>query len=178
MVRIIQIQLLFIIFSTNSSCQSKRDYSNLNYFVKEFSKDYSLYKREGFESNNKIATSSYATNFKSSNLKSLNVLIFSSKNNDKGKSDLGFKIIVYRYSNATDANKQFIELEQIKQTQDESILGKDWDYLVCDKNYLLRLDAGCFYSDSLWSNLKTRFIGGIGKNSIKYIECNCGGNCN
>lgn len=117
----------------------------------------------------------YAEPFKAAAIKNISAMRFiSRKGATKG---LSFSITIFNYANSRSAESKFKELAAVKTTQDESIFSKDYDYVVKKENLLIRLDAGCQYSEASWAALKTQFLTAIKDTKSETIECLCGGNC-
>lgn len=146
--------------------------------INKFQNNYPTIKKKNIASNEIEKDKSY-TKFKDKGLRNVTVMIFNSKkihNNIR----LGFKILLYQYSNAKCAIEKFKELEAVKITQDESVFSKDRNYVLIEGNLIFRLEGGCFYSEKEWNKIKLLFIKSkesIGNNLKDKIECSCGGIC-
>jgi hypothetical protein len=173
-VRLRIITILFIGITINAQCQDGSKKNLTENYIRDFSASYSLKEKIKINSN-EFKQSSYVKNFENSNLKDVSVLLFTSK--EMNKTKLRFKIMIYKYVHDKAASEKFKELEAVKTTQDESIFSKDWDYVILDKNLLIRLDAGCLYSQASWIKLKEQFLKPIEVKTKDTIECMCGGNC-
>ncbi len=178
-------EILFIIFLCGS-CNAKSQQSNSKpLFIDECRtsfalNNYSLTKKIEISSG-QLSSNPFTQKFNSNGLSGATVLIFTSTKEEQNKIKLGFKIVLYEYKSAVAAALKFKEIEKIKETQEESILAKDWDCVLLQDDYILRLDAICIYSKSAWQQLKVGFLGIVSKVIKKTptgtIECECGGNC-
>lgn len=120
--------------------------------------------------------STYAEPFKAASVKNISAMRFISR---KGAiKGLSFSITIYNYANGRAAESKFKELAAVKTTGDEGgIFSKDYDYVVKSDNLLIRLDAGCQYSEAAWTALKAQFLTAIKEPKSDNIECLCGGSC-
>lgn len=147
---------------------------------KYFSADYSINKKRSIKSS-EFNSSPFTLKFKTPFLKEASLLIFESKKEIASRTKLRFKILVYQYASGNAAKKKFDELKMVKVTQDESVFGKDWDYVLLCQDIIIRLDAGCLYSEKSWDKLREEFIKiktkTINKVQEEAIECICGGSC-
>jgi hypothetical protein len=118
----------------------------------------------------------YAEPFKAAAIKNISEMKFISR---KGAiKGLSFSITIYNYANSRSADGKFKELAAVKTTGDEGgIFSKDYDYVVKSDNLLIRLDAGCQYSEASWATLKAQFVTAIKVPQGETIECFCGGSC-
>lgn len=117
----------------------------------------------------------YPAPFKAAAIKNISEMRFISRKGDI--KDLGFSITIYNYANGRAAESKFKELAAVKTSGDEGgIFSKDYDYVVKSDNLLIRLDAGCQYSEASWAALKEQFITTV-KAPGDAIECLCGGSC-
>lgn len=109
------------------------------------------------------------------------ILIFKSPKKTKQNINLTFNVIAYQYLSEFYSANIYQELAKVKQTQDDSILGKSYNYVFLDKNCIFRLEAGCVYSLKEWADLKTEFIEAQSSLSANQkrtgIECYCGRGC-
>lgn len=172
--------MLFLLTGIITKAQNNQKELFLSECAKHFSGDYIVTKKQNVEVK-QIKSDPYFIKFNSAGLKEVSLLKFTSKKSIAKNTWQRFKVVVYLYKINEDANKKFKELENVKQTQDESIFDKDWDYLILCDNLIIRLDAGCLYSKLSWDKLKTQFSKitslTINKNIDGKLECNCGGGC-
>src|SRR5688572_30524214 len=118
----------------------------------------------------------YAAPFKAASIKNISAMRFTSRRG--ATKGLSFSITIYNYANSRSAEGKFKELAAVKTTGDEGgIFSKDYDYVVKNENLLIRLDAGCQYSEASWISLKAQFLNAIKTPKGEAIECLCGGSC-
>jgi hypothetical protein len=174
--------IIFIITGCKAKSQ-QNDYTNQ--FIKEcsafFSKDNYSLQRKIEVSSNQLGDNPWASGFKNAGLSNATMLVYTSPKTVQGQFKLGFKVLVFQYKSPSDATSKFKEIDNVKKTQGESILSKDWDYVLIQDRYIIRLDAGCLYTKETWKKLKEDFLGTAKKVfnelSEQRIECECGGNC-
>ncbi len=178
--KVIKLVMLFLLPGIIIKAQNNQKELFLSESAKHFSRDYIVTKKQNLEVK-QIKSDPYFIKFISVGLKEVSLLKFTSKKLIAKNTRQGFKVVVYSYKSNEDASEKFKELEKVKQTQDESIFNKDWDYLILYDNLIIRLDAGCLYSKLSWDKLKAQFSKitsvTINKNIDGKLECNCGGGC-
>ncbi len=158
------------------SCQVKL----VKEYTEKYSGSYTLSKKE--ELLGKEILNDYSTiHFRDKGLKRVTSLVFASRKQIAAYTRLGFIATIYQYTSNSDASEKFKELATVKQTHDEAILSKDWNYLVLSQNFILRIQGDCSYSEENWNNLKDIFtkanIKVMGKAGKDIIQCQCGGYC-
>lgn len=120
----------------------------------------------------------FVNKFKSDNLEKVYVWRFiSNKNHYKG-----FLFTVYQYETENSAFNKFNDLikEIRKNSSAETIVPKDWNYVLVVKQYIFQIEGTCTYSEGEWVKLiKSQFYPSI-KNNINApikgtINSACGG---
>jgi hypothetical protein len=166
---------LLIALFTNIHCENGNKDVVENSIIKIITPDHLLTEKAIIEPRT-YKYETYAAPFKAAALKNISEMRFLSRKGDiKG---LGFSITIYNYANNRSAADKFKELATVKTTGDEGgIFSKDYDYVVKHENLLIRLDAGCRYSEASWAALKAQFLTTIKTPQGETIECFCGGNC-
>lgn len=164
---------ILIVFS---ACQSNIQHPIVQNSLREFDLDYIVSKNESSNKKSEINKNPFSPKFTSSELNEISMLLFSSKKQAE-KNNLEFSIIVYNYSRSEIAKEIYDKISEVRKSQDESILGKAYTLILLDRNYLIRIVAGCTYSEQVWLKLKGRIFKVAGQNFSNNLECLCGGLC-
>lgn len=128
----------------------------------------------------KDTTSSiFLKNFGDKGFYSASIFFFASKKKIGENLKSRFSVMIFKYESNGSAAAKFNMLENVKVIQDESVFGKDWNWAGLHDNYILRLKAGCLFSETDWVKLKTDFLTTIGgfTTGSRTINCKCGGSC-
>ncbi|CAN5400682.1 hypothetical protein BH11BAC3_BH11BAC3_45150 [soil metagenome] len=150
---------MFVFLAVSNTLMSQETIRQkfINEYISMFQKEYPGIERKNLIGKEVEQDKSYIK-FKNKGLENVTVLIFNSKKKIHDNIQLGFKILLYHYSSTKYAVEKFKELENVKSTLDESIFGKDWNYVFTEGNLIFRLEAGCFYSENKWDELKLLFF--------------------